>query len=173
MTQPYQGGYYNPYMPDWQLPQVQPLPLIEQPQQQQGMNPMQGFNMYQQFSGGASGGAEGAAGMDGSWLSSFGPWVALAAAIAVNEDQAMKGGYRDQDSRGYAQDLLGGKVFEQDAQQRWAPQLDKMDSKLGTNTGDTMRMVGDLATFDFSNAGKSFEDSLKKDPLIKGILSLF
>ena len=170
---------YNPYLPSWEYEEAELLPLFEQPQQQQqGMNPMQGFNMYQQFAGGgsATGGTAGgsaAGGGGGSWMASAGPWAALAAIIAINEDQALQGGYRDEDHADYALDLFDGKVFEQDMNQRWSKYGDKMDDKLGTNVGDTMRTMGELSTFDFSNAGKSFEDTLKKDPLVKGILSLF
>ncbi|MEX2962853.1 hypothetical protein [Microbulbifer sp. TYP-18] len=164
---------YNPYLPDWEVEKAELLPLLEQSGQQNGgLNPMQGWNMYQQFAGGESV-AGSSAGSGSSWMASMGPWAALAAIIAINENHAQKNGYRDEKTSDYALDLIDGKVFEQDAHQRWAPALDKLDGKLGTNTGDTMRMVGDLATFDFSNAGKSFEDSLKKDPLVKGILSLF
>jgi hypothetical protein len=125
-------------------------------------------------SGGTTGGTSAAGGAGGSsWMAAAGPWAALAAIIAGNEREARRGGYRDEDDWEYSKDLLGGKVFEQDIEKRWSPYLDEMDSKLGTNTGDTARMIGNLSTFDFSNAGKDFEKSLKKDPLVKGILSLF
>lgn len=152
---------YNPYMV---------YPPQQQQQQQQGISPLQGLNLYQQFSGGegfgsffGGGGAEtgaAASGAEGSsFLSSAGPWAALAAAIIANEHEAISGGYRDEDTGDYAQDLLGGKVLEQDFSKRWVPKLfgeDLEHDDLGI--GADMLVGADLLTFDFSNAWDTFKE---------------
>ncbi|WP_444909354.1 hypothetical protein [Microbulbifer sp. TRSA005] len=174
---------HNPYMPDWET-QYNPAPsLIQQPQaqQQSSINPMQAMSWYNKFAGvGASGagstaggtastGAGSGAAGGSSWIASLGPWAALAVLIGVNENEAREGGYRDEDDKDYALDLLGGKVFEQDATYRWKDDLN--DAAPGS--GSMVESMANLGSLDFSNAGKAFEDGLKEDPLIKGILSLF
>lgn len=165
---------YNPY-------------AINQPQQeqqqQQGMSPLQGLNMYSQFSGGGEGGlsnlfggggggaaggeaaaAGGSGGGGSSFLASAGPWAALAAAIIINENEAIEGGYRDEDKGDYALDVVGGKVLEQDVSKRWVPKLfgeDLEHDDLGI--GADMLVGSDLATLDFSNAWDTFKN--------KGLLS--
>lgn len=182
--------------------------VINQPQQEQqgmGMNPMQGLNMYQQFTGqggggllgggGSIGAANSSAGLSGaggagssaagsavggssgssfgSMASSAGPWVALAAVIAANENEARAGGYRQEDSTKYAMDLLGGKVGEQDFQKRWLPMMfgeNLKNDKYGF--GGDMAGAMDIATLDFSNAADNFkEGTLGK--LLGGIGDLF
>ncbi|WP_444886699.1 hypothetical protein [Microbulbifer sp. JMSA008] len=170
---------YNPYMPDWDTRYSPALSLIQQPQtqQQSSINPMQAMSWYNKFAGGgapgagstASGTASSGAAGGSSWIASLGPWAALAVLIGVNENEARKGGYRDEDDKGYALDLLGGKVFEQDATYRWKDDLN--DAVPGS--GSMVESMANLGSLDFSNAGKAFEDGLKEDPLIKGILSLF
>lgn len=161
--------------------------IVQQPQQeqqQQGMSPLQGLNMYQQFAGGegggmfggggaATGGGEAAIGGEAaagsgsggsSFISAAGPWAALAAAIIANESEAKRGGYRDEDKGEYFKDLAGGKVLEQDMSKRWIPKLfgeDLEHDDLGLG-GDTLASA-DLLTLDFSNAWDTFKN--------KGILS--
>jgi len=147
--------------------------ITTQPQQQQqgmgGINPLQGFQAYSQFSGqgglgslfggGSSGGAAAGGSSGGSALASAGPWAALAAAIIANESSARDGGYRDEDTGDYLQDLFGGKVLEQDFNQRFLPKLvgeDFEDDKLGL--GADASVAADLSTFDFSNAWDTFKD---------------
>jgi len=151
--------------------------VTTQPQQQQqgmgGINPLQGFQAYSQFSGqgglgslfgGGAGGTGGtaagsSAGGGSSALASAGPWAALAALIVANESGAREGGYRDEDTGEYLQDLFGGKVLEQDFNQRFLPKLvgeDFEDDKLGL--GADASVAADLSTFDFSNAWDTFKD---------------
>lgn len=110
------------------------------------------------FSGGGSAGGGSAAGGSAaggeSALSSAGPWALLAALIAGNESEARQGGYRDEDDKDYAKDVLFGKVSEQDAYNRWIPKLG--DDLLG-DEGDRFGMQADMGGFfdlltgDFSN----------------------
>lgn len=107
----------------------------------------------QLFSGGSSAGGSSAAGGE-SALGSLGWAAALAALIAGNESEARQGGYRDENDWDYAQDLLFGKVSEQDAYNRWIPKLG--DDLLGDD-GDRFGMQADMGGFfdlltgDFSN----------------------
>lgn len=109
----------------------------QQQQQQQGMDPLQGLNMYQQFSGagGAAAGAEGLGGGmaqiggegalfsdmggaagGGEGMAAAGPWALLAAAILANESEAKKGGRRSEDESTHYKDMLTGEVLNQDAE---------------------------------------------------------
>lgn len=141
----------------------------QRPAQQQqggGMSPMQGFNLYQKFSGGEGfmGGGGGAAGGEaagggfGEAMSSAGPWAALAAAIIANEHEAREGGYRSEDDGDYAQDVLGGKVLEQDLNKRWLPDMFGEDLKHDdTGLGGDMKIGAELSSLDFGNALKSLK----------------
>tara|TARA_R110002020_G_scaffold475799_1_gene712482 strand:+ start:346 stop:1095 length:750 start_codon:yes stop_codon:yes gene_type:complete len=87
---------------------------------------------------GALGGQQGAltqgGGQGSSWMASAGPWAALAAAIAWNEDNSRQHGRRA-DSRGErAQDMFTGKSLELDA--------DYYGDKVGGVGGDTIRFGG-------------------------------
>lgn len=117
--------------------------------------------------GGAGGGAAGGSGT--SALSSLGPWAALAAAIYLNESNAREKGYRSEDDTQYAKDLLGGKVFEQDVSQRFAP---KLESAWG-GSGSAAKAAADFGTLDFSNAFSNLNQSLKDDPIIGALRGLF
>lgn len=147
--------------------------MTQQQQPQGGFNPLQGLQAYGQFSGqggglgsffggGSSAGGSAAgssAGGGSSALASAGPWAALAAAIIANESSARRGGYRDEDTGDYLQDLFGGKVLEQDVQQRFLPKLvgeDFEDDVLGL--GADASVAADLSTFDFSNAWDTFKE---------------
>ena len=151
--------------------------IVEQPQQQQGqqqqMNPLQGLQMYNQFSGGEmfgggesggmfgfGGGSAGTTGgtagatsgsaSGGSAMGGMGGWAALAALIIGNEHEAKEGGYRDEDDWDYAQDLIGGKVAAQDMQERWIPKLVGEDDDYGF--GGDLDILAELSSHDFSNA---------------------
>jgi hypothetical protein len=170
-TPPWAQGSQNPF-------------VVEQPQpeqQQAGMNPLQGLQAYQQFSGGgmfgggaagggagaasgsagsAAGGAGGgAAGGGSSALASAGPWAALAAVIIANEYGAKEGGRRRSGSD-YYKDLLGGKVLEQDAPY-WSQKMFGSSDKAGL--GADFEAGAELATLDFSN----FFDKAKQGTLGK------
>lgn len=119
----------------------------------------------------ASGGSSAAGG--GSALASAGPWAALAAVIAVNEHNAKKGGYRDEDDKEYAKDLIGGKVLEQDLNQRWLPKaFGKNLENDKTGIGHEMKAGGEFLTGDFSNGFKALEDGTI-GKIAKGIKKLF
>lgn len=84
--------------------------------------------------GSESGALSGTGGGGGSWMASAGPWAALAAAIAWNEDNSRKQGRRA-DSRGERiQDALSGKALELDA--------DHYGDKIGGVGGDLTRFGG-------------------------------
>lgn len=122
--------------------------------------------------GGAAGGASGASsagGGMGSALASAGPWAALAALIIGNEREAREHGFRSEDDTQYAKDLLGGKVFEQDVSQRWAP---KLESAWG-GSGSMAKAAADFGTLDFSNAFSNLNQSMKDDPIIGALRGLF
>lgn len=104
--------------------------------------------------GGAGGGAAGGA-------AAAGPWAALAAVIIANENTQKKTGNRREGTQ-YYKDLIGGKVFEQDMN-KYADKWDK-DNKLGVNSD--MKTIGNLNTFDFSNAWKN----AKKGGIAGGLL---
>lgn len=156
-------------------------------QQQQGISPLQGLQMYNQFAGGeglggmmgggSSAGASSAGGSAGggagSAMASAGPWLALLAVIAANENEATSGGYRQDDPVKYAQDLLSGKVGEQDFQQRWIPMVFGEDLKHDkTGLGADTAVGADLATLDFGNALEGLkEGTLGK--VLGGIGDLF
>lgn len=99
-----------------------------EPQQQQGaaINP----SMFMQGAGGGGGGGGGEA------LSSAGPWAALAAAIAYNEDRQRSAGNRP-DSRGERlQDGLTGKSLERD--------MDRYGDKIGGVGGNMLKVGGKM-----------------------------
>lgn len=157
----------------------------QQPQQQQGMSPLDGLQIYKQFAGGEGlggmfGGGSGAGGSAaggsagsgaGSAMASAGPWAALAAVIMANEYNADE--YRQEDPVKYAQDIFGGKVLEQDFQKRWLPMMFGEDLKHDkTGLGGDMAIGADLATLDFGNALEGLkEGTLGK--VLGGIGDLF
>lgn len=105
---------------------------------------------------GGSGGAAGGSSW-GSMASSAGPWAALAAVIAINENEANGGGYRH-DGADYWGDLFGGKVLEQDMNQRWLPDMFGEDMKHDDyGFGGDMKAGSELLSLDFSNALESLK----------------
>lgn len=130
--------------------------------------------------GGAAGGsaaggsaAGGGASSAGGGMAAGGMWAALAAAIMVNEYNAKKGGYRSEDDKQYAKDLIGGKVLEQDFNQRWLPKLYGKDLKNDkTGIGHDQKAFGEFMTFDFKNGFKALEDGTV-GKMAKGIKKLF
>ena len=108
---------------------------------------------------GGSSAASGAASSGGGGMAAAGPWAALAALVVTNEDNARKGGYRDKDKGDYAKDLIGGKVLEQDLNQRWLPKLYGKDLKNDkTGVGHEQKAVGEFMTGDFKNGFKALEN---------------
>lgn len=81
--------------------------------------------------GGAAAGAGGAGGMSAMFSN---PWTALAAAILLNETSARKAGRRDENKGKHLQDLITGKVLEQDAEY--------YGDKVGGPLGKTMKFGG-------------------------------
>lgn len=121
--------------------------------------------------GAAASGGSAAGGGAASGMASMGPWAALAAVIIGNESNARDNDYRSDDDKQYAKDLFGGKVLEQDANQRWA-------KKLGGYNDDKTGMINDMgaaaefSTWDFSNGWDKIENgTLGK--IGKGIKKLF
>ncbi len=153
--------------------------IVEQPQTQQqspmgglsglsGMMGAEGGGAGSMLGGGSAVGSSSGAGAGagssgaGSAMSSAGPWAALAAVIIANEMNAQD--YRDEDSGDYAEDVLGGKVLEQDMNQRWLPKIfgeDLENDDLGL--GADISAGADIGTLDFSNAWDTISS--------KGILS--
>lgn len=82
--------------------------------------------------GGASAGGSSAAG----GLSAAGPWALLAAVIIANESEAEKAGRRADDRGERAQDMLTGKVLEQD--------MDYYGDKVGGIGGEAIKGIGQL-----------------------------
>jgi len=126
-------------LPKFQSRQQQPAPQ----QQGQGINPMQAYNQYQQFSGlfgggggigggeltsagragaltgapssGAAGGAAGGSGSLSSALAGAAPWAALALAVIANESKQRGDGNRGNSGWEQFGDIASGKVLERDA----------------------------------------------------------
>ena len=97
--------------------------------------------------------------------------VAIAAVIAANEISAHNGGYRRNGWQG-AKDLIGGKVQEQDANQRFSKYLGGYDDD---KTG-LMHDAGafqELNTLDFSNAGKKITNGGTLNKVASGIKKIF
>ena len=164
----------------------------QEPQQQQamplqglggfgGMGGMPGMGGAETGAGGLVGGgsagsastagaggtqAAGSASSGGGGFASAGPWALLAAVIIGNEYNARKGGYRSEDDKQYAKDVFGGKVVEQDVNQRWVPKAFGKD-KYGFG-GDT-EIWGELSTLDFSNAWDKFKNKGTFSKLINKI----
>lgn len=115
--------------------------------------------------GSAVGGGSAASGM-GS-LGAAGPWGALAAIIIGNERWAKNTGYRREGTQ-YWKDLIGGKVAEQDTNQRWVPKI------FGGYDDDKIGMAHDaggwaeFSTLDFKNGARKMEDGTA-GTLVKGI----
>ena len=132
--------------------------------QGQGMDPSAGIGIAKSFMGGGSaagsgagaggataGGSAGgssAAGGLGSAAASAGPWAALAAVVAVNEYNAKKGGFRAENDKEYAKDLITGKVVSQDINGRWAPKLFGSSDKMGL--GADMKAAGEASHLDLN-----------------------
>lgn len=73
--------------------------------------------------GGGGWGAAGGAGGLGSAAAAAGPWAALAAIIYANESYARNHGYRADDPKEHAKDILTSDVFYQDVEKRWLPNI--------------------------------------------------
>ena len=110
-----------------------------------------GFGAYAGGGSAASGGSSSLA----SGAAAAGPWAGLAAIIAVNEKSARNGGYR-RDGSQYAKDLLGGKVVEQDLNQRFVPKVLGNNDK--THLGKDAEAIGEFTTLDFKNGFKKMGD---------------
>lgn len=125
--------------------------------------------------GGAAGGAGGGA-AGGGGLAAAGPWAALAAVIAINEEEARKGGFRADSRSKRLQDQLSGRVLSQDVDQRWIPQFAGSD-KFGL--GGDSSFGANLAGGNFSEASKALreESTIRKafdeDPIAKLLKGLF
>ncbi|TSJ85950.1 hypothetical protein FG002_017190 [Chitinimonas sp. BJB300] len=150
----------------------------QQKPQQQGLDPQLLQHLMAGEGGAGSAVAGGSAATSSAGATAGGsallnPWTALAAAAIINEREAKRGGYRREGNQ-YYKDLLTGKNFEQDINQRWAPKIGGKDDKFGV--GSTLRVGGELLTGDFTNAGRAFDDStaakLVKAPF-KAIKKLF
>lgn len=151
--------------------------------QGQGMDPSIGIGIAKSFMGGgsaagsgagaggaAAGGSAGgssAAGGLGSAAASAGPWAALAAAIAVNEYNAKKGGFRAENDNEYAKDLITGKVVSQDINGRWAPKLFGSSDKMGL--GADMKAAGEASHLDLNGT----IDNLKNGTIGKLLKKIF
>jgi len=143
----------------------------QQSQQQSGISPMSLMGIGKQFMGGGAGdgsagaggagaveagtgavaGGGGAAGGMGSMAASAGPWAALAAIIAVNEHNAIGGGYRSDDPEKYREDLMSGEVVSQDFSKRWLP-------KIGLEEGSKANKIGTFIAQPVSgDLGESWE----------------
>lgn len=117
---------------------------------------------------GAGGGAAGGGG--GGGFAAAGPWAALAAVIIANESEAKRGGYRSEDDKEYAKDIVTGEVLQQDAEERWLPKifgedLENDDTGMG---GDTLAAT-QFATGDFGEAW----NTMKEDGVLGKILDIF
>lgn len=151
--------------------------------QWQGMSPSVGPGIAKSFMGGgsaagsgagaggaAAGGSAGgssAAGGLGSAAASAGPWAALAAVIAVNEYNAKKGGFRAENDKEYAKDLITGKVMSQDINGRWAPKLFGSSDKMGL--GADMKAAGEASHLDLNGT----IDNLKNGTIGKLFKKIF
>jgi len=120
--------------------------------------------------GGAAGGAGG-----GGGLAAAGPWAALAAVIGINEEEARKSGYRDDNSTDRVKDIFSSKVLEQDAE-RWSDMAFGKDGEHGWfgkddeyGLGADGEMLADVMTLDFSNAW----DTFKNDSSLSKLLDIF
>lgn len=83
----------------------------------------------------AAGGGSAASGAGGA-MASAGPWALLAAVIIANESEAKKAGRRSEDHGEHAQDLITGKVLEQD--------MDYYGDKVGGVGGEMLKGMGKL-----------------------------
>ncbi len=125
----------------------------------------------------AAGGGAGAAGGGGSaggGGAAAGWWAALAAIIIANESEAQRGGYRSEDEGDYAKDVLGGKVLEQDVENRWLPMIFGEDDEGNlrndfTGLGGDTKAGAEIASLNFDNAWKSF----KEEGVLSKILDVF
>lgn len=140
-------------------------------QQGGGMSPGAGVGIAKSLMGGgggasaggaAGGGAAGGAGAGASGgssaagaVSAAGPWALLAATIAVNEYNAKKGGFRAEDDKEYARDLISGKVLSQDVNGRWAPKLFGSSDKFGL--GADMKAGAELSSLDLGSTIKNLK----------------
>ena len=115
--------------------------------------------------GAATAGGSGASSMGGA-VAAAGPWAALAAVIGVNERSARNVGARRDGTR-YWKDLAGGKVVEQDFNERIVPKIfgGYNDDKYGM--AHEAGAVGELSTFDFKNAAKKLENGVAGNLLKK------
>lgn len=107
---------------------------------------------------GTAGGTSAATSSSSSAVAGLGPWAALAAVIALNENSARNSGARA-DGTQYYKDLIGGKVLSQDINERWVPKLFGGYENDKTGLGHDMGVAGELSTFDFSNALKKAKNS--------------
>lgn len=86
--------------------------------------------------GGAGSAASGAGSSMAGGLSAAGPWALLAAVIIANESEAKKAGRRSEDHGEHAQDMITGKVLEQD--------MDYYGDKVGGVGGEMLKGMGKL-----------------------------
>lgn len=120
--------------------------------------------------GAGSAGSAGASGLGGA-AAAAGPWAALAAIIAVNEKSARNGGHR-RDGFQYGKDLIGGKVVEQDTNERWVPKVFGGYDDDKTGLGHDGGALAEASTLDFKNAAKKLENGTG-GKIIKGIGKIF
>lgn len=129
---------------------------------------------YTGYAGGAAAGGSAAGGGASSaagGAAAAGPWGALAAVIAANEISAHNGGYRRNGWTG-AKDLIGGKVMEQDANQRFSKYLGGYDDD---KTG-LMHDAGafqEFNTLDFKNGSKKITNGGTLNRMASGIKKIF
>lgn len=110
--------------------------------------------------GSAAGGSAAGGSSAGGALAGAGPWAALAAVIYGNERSARNVGAR-RDGVQYWKDLIGGKVVEQDANQRIGPKLFGPDNKNDkTGLGNEYGAWAEASTLDFKNTAKKLENGV-------------
>lgn len=122
---------------------------------------------------GGAGAAGGSGGFGGAAASFWPAWVVAAA--VVNEKNARDGGYRSENDREYWEHLLGGKVMEQDAENRWNKLPDKWfgDENDSMGLGGHMKFDGNLFSGDFSNAWKNLKEDDVGAKFIKKLGKIF
>lgn len=128
--------------------------------------------------GGGSGGAlsgGGGAGGGSSWMAAAGPWAALAAAVAWNEENSRKQGRRADSSGERMQDMFSGKALQRDT--------DFYGDKVGGVGGDMIKFGGQMGhpegafnmTKDWAEKGFDFTKDSITDPfsVFSGLGDLF
>ena len=120
--------------------------------------------------GAAAGGGSGSAAA-GTGVAASGPWGWIAAAVAANEISAHNGGYRRNGWQG-VKDLVGGKVMEQDANQRFSKYLGGYDDDK-TGLMNDAGAFQEFATLDFKNGAKKITDHGTLNRIGSGLKKLF